>query len=327
MFRDSHNAKRFILARGSDDSHLGKVKRRYRQNFEKALIISIAAVILLFRLLAGVNLDTYQLKQETVVFETIDIPEIPPLIEDRPKLKVEVVKELPPDFPEAEEGNIKLEEIEDLLNENKEESKLALASNDFGNFLASSSQLGTVDGPAFRLRDYRADLEGGINLKRGKFYSSANEGDLEIGKTKRTTRAAVSDDARIDLGLSRPNPDDEVRVKEKKPEPTLGISGAPERILTFASSTIGTEDYKLWNKINAELDRLSTGRYGSVPKEIVRMKNGFVIKFAYADGTRQEIHWQNSGNVVIKIIGKSKRTSVQELRRALDSLLTITLAN
>jgi len=242
-------------------------------------------------------------------------------------VKIEEIKGILPEI-EVQRQSVN-EGIKELLNERKEEAQLVLNSNSLGRYLTSSSQLDAQAGSEFSLRNMHDDDDGSISFGRGEFYGeNSNEGNLEIGKTGRTTRAAVSDDARIDLGAQQPNLEPTgVRVKGKKPEPTLGISGAPERILTFASSTIGTEDYKLWNKINAELDRLNTGRYGSVPKEIVRMRNGFVIKFAYADGTRQEIQWQNSGNVLIKIIGKSRRTPVQELRRALDSLLTITLAN
>jgi hypothetical protein len=112
-----------------------------------------------------------------------------------------------------------------------------------------------------------------------------------------------------------------------KPEPKLGLPGPGEKIISFASSTFGTEDYKIWNKINAELDRLNKGRYGSVPKEITRVKGGFIIRFGFPDGTRQEMHWENAGNVWIKITGNSSRSSAQELRRALDALLKINLGS
>lgn len=289
-------------------------------------MISLVATIVLIRLLGNVRVEKFLVLVEPPKFESIDIIDIPPLIEEKPKLQMEDVVEIPPEEENSEESAVE-KEIQEMLEEKKDEVKLALGSNDLGELLINASQLGALAGTDLNFRKSRADLDGSIDLKNRKFYGDAGNGGLEIGKSKQTSRKVSDDNVGLDL---KTTPVDFGKTKpeaSKKLEPKLGISGVPERIITFSSSTIGTEDYKLWNKINSELDRLNKGRYGSVPKAITRVKGGFLIQFAFPNNTRQEIHWENSGNVWIKIIGKSNRTSVQELRRALDGLLKITLGS
>jgi len=313
-----------------------ELKRNYQKRFLRGFVIAAS----LHFIGIGIYWSSRYLTAEEPTTRSIrimkysEIQEVVPLIEESPPhFKVEKIAEIKSDQLEDVDGMVNVEAVKDgpgkreLLGDKKDDIPLQLPKTEFNNYLASNSPLGAMADTEFNLRDYRTELDGGINLRRGEF-SGANEGGLNIGKNERHARGAVSADARIDLGVGRPNlAASEAPTKKKPPEPTLGVSGEPERIITYASSTIGTEDYKLWNKINSELDRLSKGRYGSVPKEIRRVRGGFLLQLVFADNTRQEIHWENSGNVWIKIIGKSNRTSVLELRRALDGLLKITLGS
>jgi hypothetical protein len=323
VFRAKANSKRFVLGRSSEQTNLAAVKRRYRRNIELALVISLAAAIVTIRLLSMVHFDQFFVFEDRAEFESIDIIEIPPAIEEPPKLKMEEVVEIPPE-EESEKSAIE-KEIEQLIEEEKDEVQLSLSSNNLGELLLSNSPLGDIAGPELNFRKVRADDASRIDLKSRKFYGDANSG-LDIGKTESSTRKISNDNVGLDL-KTKPVEFGKTAETNKKSDPKLGISDVPERIISFASSTFGTEDYKLWNKINSELDRLNKGRYGSVPKEIERFRGGFLIHFSFPDGTRQEIHWENAGNVWIKIIGKSNRTQVQELRRALDSLLKLTLGS
>jgi len=54
---------------------------------------------------------------------------------------------------------------------------------------------------------------------------------------------------------------------------------------------------------------------------------GFLINFTFPDKTQHEIHWRNNGNVWIKVIGQSNRTTIQELRQAASGLFTLSLDN
>ncbi len=315
--------QRFVLGKTAKNTLHGQTKLKYQRNVEKALVISILAAIFGVRLAANFDINKYVVKESSVNFETIDIPLIQPIIEP-PAMKMEEVVEVK---PEEKEEDSNLEEIEELLGENDEEAELALNSNDLGAYLLSSSPLGSISGPDFKLREQFDDGGGNISLKSNKSYESLlAESDLDIGTNHRGERKPLSNDVNIDLTQKTdPRTDPGVEQTFDSDDVSLNISGVPERILTFSFSTIGTEDYKLWNKINAELDRLNKGRYGSVPKEIERNRRGFIVNLRYPDGVRHEIHWQIDGNVWIKIIGQSHKTALQELRRALNALLRLSL--
>jgi len=152
-------------------------------------------------------------------------------------------------------------------------------------------------------------------------------GQLDVGQTRRIGRRFVADNSGLDLGSHSKNGTQTKRKPKGSDEPKLGISGRLEKVLSSSSSTIGTEDYKLWNKILAELDRLNKGRYGKVPAELQRHRGGFLINFTFSDKTQHEIHWRNNGNVWIKVIGQSNRTTIQELRKAAYGLFRLSLNN
>ncbi|MFQ5865540.1 MAG: hypothetical protein ACE5IW_09960 [bacterium] len=274
-------------------------------------------------------MNEYIMDKKSVSFETIDIPLIEPRIEPPPVLKMEEVVEVTKEDENQE--NVNLEEIEELLGENEEEVELALNSDDFGAYLLSNSPLGSIRGPEIQLRKKLGHGDGKISLKKNKSYDSLiseSEIDMDIGKAQRLERGSGSSDVTIDVA-SQSNKKMDQRAKEKyhSDEISLGISGVPEKILSFGSSSIGTEDYKLWNKLTAELDRLNKGRYGTSPKEMKRNSRGFILGFGYSDGVQHEIHWRKDGNVWIKIIGQSSKNTLQELRRALNALISLSLSN
>ncbi|MFQ6113684.1 MAG: hypothetical protein ACE5NG_06285 [bacterium] len=318
--------QKFVLAKTAQNTLHGQEQLKYKRNFEKALIISILAAIFGIHLAANFDIDKYIIQQESVRFETIDIPLIEPIIEQPPVLKMEQVVEV---NEENNEENVNLKEIEELLGENEEEAELALNSDDLGASLLSSSPLGSILGPDIKFRKRFSNEDGKISLKTGKFHESLiAENELDIGKVQRNERGTLSDDVNIDLAhQADKKPDQAVNEKFNANDISLGIAGVPAKILSFSSSTIGTEDYKLWNKLNAELDRLNKGRYGSIPKEIKRHKRGFILSLSYSDGVTHEIHWRQDGNVWIKVFGQSHKTTLQELRRALNGLITLSLSN
>ncbi|NIR52228.1 hypothetical protein GWO43_26915 [candidate division KSB1 bacterium] len=327
VFGKNRGSRKFVLGKSSKSTQFGRLKFGYQKSLEKALIATLVVTILMFRVATNVKIEPVPTEPKQIVFENIQIPEIPPPVDQKPKLKMEELVELPPTEVDAQEEGFQKEELEELLGENQEEADLALSANDMGNYLLSNSPMGSISRSELALRDGRASNDGNIALQKGKFYDGDNS-SLDIGKSKRGHRQLISDNVEFNLE-TKPVSLEEVDkpAKQKKRQTSLGISGAPEKILSFASSTIGTEDYKLWNKINAELDRLNKGRYGSVPKEIQRNPGGFLINFSYSDGVKHEIHWRNNGNVWIKVIGTSNKTSIAELRRVLRGLLKLSLNN
>jgi hypothetical protein len=320
--------KRFVLGKTVKAARHGQAKWDYKRNLEKALIISLLAAIFGIRLAASFDINSITINDKSVTFESIDIPLINPIVEEPPALKMEEFVTVEKEEIEVYEEDSNLEEIEKLLEEDNEEVELALNTNDLSAYLLSSSPLGNVSGPEIKLRKNFSHGKGKISLKKSSSYETLmaeSELNIDIGKTKRNQRGLPSDDVKIEIKSKTERKFDR-RVNNSE-DFSLGLSGVPARILSFSSSTIGTEDYKLWNKLNSELDRLNKGRYGSVPKEIKRNKRGFIVSLNYPDGVQHEIRWQADGNVWIKVIGQSKKTSLEELRRALNGLIKLTLSN
>ncbi|MFQ5637579.1 MAG: hypothetical protein ACE5IR_06240 [bacterium] len=326
-FGKKETLSRFVLGKSSPETSFGRTKLKYKKNLEKTLVGSLVLVIVVFRFTADFNKSPDLSLQESVVLEFLDLPEIPPLVEDKPKMKMENVVELPPIEEEVVETEpIIKEEIDEMLGENEEQVELSLDSDDIGTYLVSNSQLGTITGPQLSLRKRRASRVAKMSLRRGSHYSGSENGSsIDIGSTRRFERNLDSNESfELKTSLAKPKPVKQQRL-EKKNELSLGISGQEGKVLSFAASTMGTEHYKLWNKINSELDRLNKGRYGAIPDKIKRNRGGFLIHLSYSDGVRHEIHWRNNGNVWIKIFGDSKKSALQELQRVWSSLLELTL--
>jgi len=234
--------------------------------------------------------------------------------------------EIEPEEPElvAEGGKVKeiIQEIEELLKED-DETQLALTSDEM-KYLMSDSPLDLGGNSGLNIRKSLASNEGAIKLRRGDGYLAESSGGLDIGETEGGGRSINVENSGSGLELKKQDEPNR-RPARQESQPKLGITGSNERILSFSSSTIGTEDYKVWNKIISELDRLNKGRYGKVIEKIERNRGGFTILFNYADRTAQEIHWRRDGNVWIKVIGNSNKSTIQELRRALSGLLRLSL--
>lgn len=327
MIKHQRKSSRFIIGKSSCNTLHGRSKLNYRKNIEKALIASILIALFVFRLAANLDVKKYFVKEENLVFEFIDIPDIPPVVPEKPKLKMEKVVELPVEEEKSEQEKI-AEEVAELLGENENEAQLTLSSENMGNYLLSNSPLSSIGNKDFSTRSNLSYDGGNISLRGGKSYLDEETDGLNIGKAEQSKRVFVSDNADLDIKTPTENPG-EPNGKERyqNNEPKLGISGLPERILSFGSATMGTEDYKLWNKIEAELDRLNKGRYGMVPKELHRTRSGFKISFKYPDGDQHIINCRNDGNVWIKVIGHNNHSNIYELRRALNGLLALSLGN
>ncbi len=325
MIRSRFKEKKFILAKSPRNTLAGILKLSYKKNFEISLILSIVLTFLAFRIGANLNIEKYLEMEENITFEFMDISELLD-IKEPPKLKMEEVVEIPPEPEEEAKSNELVEKIESLLAENQQEVSLDIDS-DMSDNLISSSQMG-VSGSALRIRTRNGFNEGSINFgERGRNSDLLADGQLDVGKTGRTESRFVADNSSLDLGNNSKNGTKIERKIKDSDEPKLGISGRPEKVLSFSSSTIGTEDYKLWNKVIAELDRLNKGRYGKIPPELQRHRGGFVINFTFSDKTQHEINWRNNGNVWIKVIGQSNRTTIQELRKAANGLFRLSLNN
>lgn len=323
MFRHHRYSRNFVLGKTDKRIQSGKEKRQYRRSVEKAVAFSLLLVIFLFRLTMDIDIQTYLNFEDRPTLQSIDLKDIP--VMEEPPIQTEEIVELEVEEP-APVPEVETEDPRIVYQEEQPEVKLALASNDNGSYLFSDSQMEGLPGDDLNVRaNLSYDVNSDLTFGSRKSNLDMSNTNLDIGKRTGTDRFAT-EAPKLDLKIEKKK-----KPASPKPQPTaktsLPIAGKGERILSLASSTIGTEDYKLWNKINAELDRLNKGTYGHVPDEIVRTRSGFTINFEYADASGHEINWHNDGNVWIKIKGNTNRSNIFELRRALNALLSLGLAN
>lgn len=331
MFSNRKRSATFVVAKSSGATRFAALKRGYLRNIEKSLIASLILALLAFRLATHLDMEKYLIPSDDISFDLIDVLDISPPVEPPPALKMEHVVEVPPAVekaPDDDKAQAKeiIEQIEELLAED-DDATLQLASTDPGESLLSGSQMGLLSRSPLRLRKNLASRDAGVRLAGGGLVGDGlSAGDLDIGSARAGRRQAQVNQSGLDLGVGR------AKKAKKSPRRTPGrdaaslkLKAGPGKILSLASSTFGTEDYKLWNKIISELDRLNKRRYGAGSGAIRRNRGGFVISFDFADGTTQEINWRNNGNIWIRVVGESKRTTNQELRQALTQLLRVSL--
>lgn len=327
MIKHQQGIPKFRIAKASRGTEFCKKKKAYRKNIEKGIIISITLMILLFRLASNYKMNEYIIQSSDLSFDLIDILQLtPPPIEEPPVLEMEAVIEIPPPEEELEsdeEKSIKeiIEQAEDLLSESSNEVELTLASN--SNYLMSDSPLSGNSSTDMQFRLRSAKDKNSLNFGKGR-GSALNGGGLDIGETKREQRRVNNSTTDLNIGLTdRPARKSSTRKQPKRQVDQLNFNNGSGKILSFASVSIETDGYKVWNKIISELDRLKKGRYGDLNSKIVKRRGGFGLNFQYRDGTSHEINWRNDGNVWIRVLGESKRTTAQELKQALSSLLRL----
>ncbi len=328
MIKHQNQTPRFVLGKGSEETDFGACKRRYRINVEKSIVASLILSVLLFRLVADVDTKKYVVRDAEVNFELIDVLDIPPppqqVVMEQVVAVVPVVIEekVPEDVAEVKEI---MDQIEELLAEESDEAQLTLASNDMGNYLLSNSPLSGASGPELDFRRNRASNEGSVKFRAGNRLAAGESGSgLDIGSTETKRRTVQTSDSGMDLS-DKPKAEKNKRNMRERKQHSLEFNKEPGKILNFSSSTIGTEGYKLWNKVISEIDRLNKGRYGQTNSALKRHRNGFVISFTYSDGTAHEVNWRNDGNIWIRVLGESKRTTIQELRQAYSQILRLSL--
>ncbi len=325
VIRPRFQEKKFILAKSTRNTLEGLLKLKYKKNFEISLIFSIVLTFSAFRIGANFDIGKYLEMEENRTFEFLDIPQLVD-IKEPPKLKMEQVIAIPPEPEEDLKSNELVKKIESLLAENQEEEVLDIKS-DLSDNLITNSQI-SVSGFEVKIRGRRGYEGGSMNFGDRSINSDLlTDGQLDVGQTRRTGSRFVADNSSLDLESDSKNGTKAHRKIAGSEEPKLGISGRPEKVLSFSTSTIGTQDYKIWNKIIAELDRLNKGRYGKIPAELQRHRGGFLINLTFPDKTQHEIHWRNNGNVWIKVIGQSNRTTIEELRKAAGGLFRLSLDN
>jgi hypothetical protein len=308
---------RFIIARQTLKNQKADQISNYVKYIEKSLVLSLLITLILLQLFPGKKTGPDHRESLKVSLEVIDIPITkqeeppPPPVQEVITNYTVIVKNENNDIrkirDELEEVTLDLElETDNNLLANSQIDNIAYAG-----FARNRSR---VDGGASL--DISASLNSLRNHAAGGLDFNPGTGDV----SKRVVDDVVNLDSPSLPAVTRPN---ENEVKKTDTE-LIKINGN-QFLLKESESTIGTSEYRLWNKINAALDRLDKNRYGKLPPNIQRTRNGLIVTFNYEDGIIHEIFWSKGGKVIIRVTSNRPRQQVTELQKAFDSLIRLTL--
>lgn len=320
MFIDRRKRKlvRFKLAKTVETTPHAKNRQNYIKNIERAMIISLLIAIIFARIQLKSNINRARFSYaQSSTFEVVNIPELeeelppPPEIKDPPMEETLIVDEI--------------EIIEDTV-----EIELELAFEE-PELLELDSQI--EDKLSTKVSSYRD-----WSLDRSGLSLSAKSRDIPIlddiplafeSKNTSYARDMGGSDEKLDLNISEEPeviPFDTEDIDEMSQGSIIETRNDMDAvILRPPKSTLALKEYRLWHKLSTEMDRIDKGRAGASLTNIKRSRSGIKIHFAYSDGTKHTISWQKGGKTSILVIGKQRRTSIEELRRALNALLQITL--
>ncbi len=150
------------------------------------------------------------------------------------------------------------------------------------------------------------DLDGVTSEKSRKKPVIAGRDDLELPEPTSIKTASY---------LPQPQ-------KRQTDEDLLGADVS--LVIASTELSMGVEEYKLWNRINGEFDRWDKGRYGIFPANLRRRGRAIIASFVYGNGVSHTIVWLR-GNTKIYVKGKSTQNRLQELKKALTSMIQLNL--
>ena len=307
---------RFILAKAINFGEQARVRNLYRRNLEVAMILSLIIVIFLTKWSPNWKMIRKEEYVEVEGFEVIDMP----LIEE----------ELPPPPPITEslnEEQLVVNEIQVIKEEEKElepEPTLDLKLDIEEPQLLESSLSSDFQ---TKVNSYRSFKLSNTKLALGDNYHSRESGgsSLELGIKKKNNQYRETE--KVDLKLETKA---DLSTTES-PKPLSGSGSLIETtddvdvvILKPPKSSLALTEYRMWSKLSGEFDRLDKRHIAGDIPNMIKNNKGIQIAFRYGDGIKHQIFWQKGGKTSIKVIGKNRRTTLEELRRALSALLQLT---
>ena len=308
----------FIIAKQTAKSPKAELISNYRKHIEKSIILSILITLILFQLFPWQKKQHSDSEHLNLSLEVINIP-ITKYEEPPPPPPVQEVIINYTVIVKKEQNDIHKirEEIEDVT--------LDLDLENDNNLLANS-QIANVSYAGF-MRN-RSRFDEGVSLDISSNVNTMGNHDgkgLDFNPGTGNVSKKIVDDA-VDLDkpplttVSEPKKNEAIKVNNE-----LIKINENQFLLKESESTIGTSEYRLWNKINAALDRLDKNRYGKLPQNINRSQKGLIVTFQYNDGMIHEIFWSKGGKVIIRVTGHRPKQLVIELQKAFDSLIRLTL--
>jgi len=248
--------KTFYIAKSIKKAPYVEEKNNYWINLEKALIVSIIIVILCLEIFPRYFTKRNNTMEIPIsMLEVIDIPFIqeiqpppPPPVKMIEPIKIVKIKEK--------------DETKSLKDEIKVEEELKLdISDDIGELLLVDSQMGDISSNVFIGRSFDLDVGSSLSLEYQRSRVASNVGsslslDLPDAKiSKKKTEKSIELDTKSLLAENKP---------KRRPKPVQNKASDSDKfiklnknqfLLKESESTIGTQEFKTWNRINSALDR------------------------------------------------------------------------
>jgi hypothetical protein len=310
---------KFIIARQASKNQKADQISNYRKYIEKSIILTLLITMILFQLFPYKKKQYKDKKHLKISLEVIDIPSTK---QEEPPPPPPPVKEMITNYSviiKNDDNDVR------KIREQLEDVTLKLDSDTNNNLLASSQ----IDNITYAnlLRNRSRFNDGAsldINLDLNKFRNHDGGGlDFNPG-TGNVSKKYV--DNTVDLDSPSLVPAAVPKKNDVKTAETELIKiNRNQFLLKESESTIGTSEYRLWNKINAALDRLDKNRFGKLSQNVQRTTKGLIVTFNYSDGIIHEIFWSKGGKVIIRVTGNRPQQQVTELQKAFDSLIRLTL--
>ncbi len=308
----------FQVVKRAEKTDRGELYNKQSRILEISAIISLLMLILLFQIFPTLGKKMDPAAKQFAAIEVINIPlirneEPPP---PPPAAEEEIVHYTVIEKKEEEFDARKLRELEKVnLDLNLEADESLLASSQIGDISYAGFSRPVARAQRGVSLDISTDLS--VNLDRGS--------GVDLGTVENQVRKKL-----VDSSPSLESPPITNRPSAGESPTTEAAAElipiqANQFLLKESESMIGTEEYRLWNKINAALDRVDKNRYGKLPTNIQRTANGLAVVFNYEIGITHEIFWSKGGKVIIRVTGNRPRSTRDELERAFDSLIRLTL--
>lgn len=312
----------FIPVKRSPKTRRADLNGKYLLYLEKTIVISLSLILIVLHLFPRHKTRSEKREDVSLSIEVIDVPivkeETPP-----PELPPAVMEEITPFTPIVKEEKPDPRKIREEL----ETVTLDLNLDDDARLLAGS-QLDEISlagfGSSYKRNVNKVSLD--ITTDRMSISGAPGNGlDLNLS-TRSNNRKFVDEAVELNgpLAVSREEP---IEAPKQEPKVNSDFIDLDENqfLLKESESTIGTNEYRLWNKINGVMDRLDKNRFGTLPENVIRTNSGLNVSFSYRDGAQHDIFWSKGGKVIIRVTGQRPSQLSAELEKAFDALFRLTL--
>lgn len=296
------------------------MRRNYKRNIEIAFVISLIFAILLTRWTREKKEEHQPMLLGYNPFEVVEMP----LFEEEP----------PPPPPIEETKLFEQIEVNDIeIIEDEEEDEEPAPQIDFDLKIEEDRVLDSQieQDMNTKIDNYRQWKLGSSKLAFSDNYRShtLESSGLELN-TKSMDELASSRGSteKIEISLGKSETDMPFEKEEKTGHSASIIEQTDEVdvvILKPPKSSLALTEYRMWSKLSGELDRIDKRNFNNNIPNLKKNREGIWVSFVYRDGIQHQINWKKGGKTSIKVIGKNRKSAMEELQRALSALLQLSI--